>query len=202
MLRRSRIALAATALSVATIALAAHAALESGEKGKVTIQGEAKPALGKFDGTFSGVTAKEVGEKLVFSAHLNRGKDLDLGLRTKHTKEAFECDKVEKDEKTGKVKKDYGLVELVVDKSKVNFPGDGQTTKGKASGQLTLHGASKPISAIDYEITRKGADIILNKASFSFKYTDYNVPKIKKLGLSVDDTVTITATNWKFLKQK
>jgi polyisoprenoid-binding protein YceI len=186
MLRRSRLALAATVLSITTVALAAQAAaLQSIDKADVKIEAEAKPGLGKFDGLCDAVSAKEEGGKLVFEAELNRG--LRMGLRDKHTREAFNVPK-------------HKVAKLVVDKSEIKFPDDKGKVSGKVKGDLTLHGKTKPVT-VNYVASRTGSDIHIKDASFSFDYTQFGVEKICKLGVCVEPTVTIRVPRMK-LREK
>lgn len=185
MLRRSRLVLAATALSVTTFALAAQAALQSIDKADVKIEAEAKPGLGKFDGLCDAVSAKEEGGKLVFEAELNRG--LRMGLRDKHTREAFKVSK-------------HKIARLVVDKGDIKMPGDKEKAKGRVKGNLTLHGKTQPVT-VHYFASRTGSDIHIKDAWFTFDYTNFGVEKICKLGVCVEPNVTIRVPRMK-LREK
>lgn len=185
MLRRSRLVLAATALSITTVALAAQAALQSIDKADIKIEAEARPGLGKFDGLCDAVSAKEVGDKLVFEAELKRG--LRMGLRDKHTREAFKVDK-------------HNVAKLVVEKSKLKMPADNESVKGKVKGDLTLHGVTKPVT-VSYTAKRTGSDVHVKDATFNFDYTEFGVEKICKLGVCVEPQVTITVPRMK-LREK
>ena len=196
MLRRSRIALAAAALSIASFALVAHAGpFGNVGKGRIKIEAEAKPALGKFDGSCSEIAAKEEGGKLVFTAKLyessknKKGEEedkfhLDMGLRQSHTIEAFEVKK-------------YPTVKLVVDKSKVKIPAaNGEKTTGSVTGDLTLHGKTKPVT-VNYSLKREGSNLIANDTAFTFNYQEFGVGKISRLGIRVENPVTITVVSLK-----
>lgn len=185
MFLRRRLAVAATALSIATFALVAHAGgLVGISKGHAKIEGEAKPALGKFDGTLKDISAKEEGGKLIFTADL--GKGLDMGLRQDHTKEAFHVAK-------------QPLVKLVVDKSKVKFPEDQKSVEDSVTGDLTLNNVTKPVK-VSYKIKRAGSDYMI-KASFNFKYTEFGIEPIKRMGISVVDNVSVKVSELK-LREK
>jgi len=185
MLRRSHIALAASALAVSTIALAAQAALHSIDKADIKIEAEAKPGLGRFDGMCDSVSAKEEGDKLVFVAELSKG--LRMGLRDKHTREAFKVHR-------------HKFAKLVVEKSKIKFPEDKQKVEGSVVGHLTLHGVTKPVT-VKYTASRTGSDYHIKNASFTFDYTDFGVEKICKLAVCVEPTVKITVPRMK-LREK
>lgn len=194
MLRRSRIALAAVALSVTTLAFAAHAKLVSVDKGTVTVKGVAKPALGEFTGTVKGVTAKEEGDKIVFLANLTLG--LDMGLRDSHTREAFKIKK--KKEEQASEGSDDTRIKLSIDKDKLKMPADGaKDEEGSVPAKLTLNGKTIDIPKVAYTVSRTGSDIHIKKASFTFDYTKLGVAQIKQMGLRVEPTVTVTLKGMK-----
>src|ERR1044071_5819660 len=119
----------AVLFSVCTFSAIASADLTNLEAGSFRIEGSAKPKIGpklNFDGKGS-VTGEQKGDKIVFKADLKR--KLDMGERTKHAKEDFECDK-------------HPDATLVVDKSAIKMPDDQKEASGDVSGQLTLHGVT------------------------------------------------------------
>lgn len=192
MLRRSRIALAAAALSITTFAFVAQAKFVSVDKGTVTIKGVAKPALGEFSGSLKAVTASEEDGKITFTANLT--EKLDMGMREGHTREAF---KIKKD-KNEKDDKDDTYVKLVIERSKLKLPADGaKDEEGTVPGQLTLNGKTIGIDKVAYVVSRTGSDFHIKKASFSFDYTKLGVPQIKQMGLRVEPTVTVTVKGLK-----
>ena len=176
-----RIAVASVAVCLTTFAIAAHAAFKGIDKGHVKIDAVAKPGLGAFSGDVEGVDVKEDGGKLVFTSDLE-GR-LKMGLRQDHCKKAFE---------TGK----HRNVKLVVDKSKLKLPADKEKASGEVSGDLTLHGVTKPVK-VTYSVSRTGSDYHIKEAKFSFNYTDFGVEKICKLGVCVEPAVTITVNGVK-----
>lgn len=176
-----RIAVASVAVCLTTFAIAAHAAFKGVDKGHVKVEGVAKPGLGAFSGEVDGVNVKEDGGKLVFSSDLE-GR-LKMGLRQDHCKKAFEVDK-------------HKSVKLVVDKSKLKLPADNEKSSGEVSGDLTLHGVTKPVK-VKYSVSRTGSDYHIKEAKFSFNYTDFGVDKICKLGVCVEPTVNITVNGVK-----
>lgn len=171
-----RIAVAAVAVCLTTFAIAADAALTGVDKGHVKIDAVAKPGLGAFSGEVNGVDVKEAGGKLVFSSDLE-GR-LKMGLRQDHCKKAFE---------TGK----HRSVTLTVDKSKLKMPADNGKESGEVTGDLKLHGVTKPVK-VKYKVSRTGSDYHIKEATFSFNYTEFGVEKICKLGVCVEPDVTIT----------
>lgn len=176
-----RLSVIASVVLVVTVALTAHAALTTIEPGEVKIEGRAKPALGRFVGYLPGVSASEVGPNLVFSGDLQ--SNLDMRLRGRHTKEAFETSK-------------YASVKLSVEKSKLKMPADNERVDGEVDGQLTLHGVTKTVK-VAYTVKRTGSDYHIKSASFSFNYTDFGVHKICRLSLCVEPLVKISIDGMK-----
>lgn len=181
MVRRSRIALAVSALALTSFALAGQAALQSIDKADIQIEAVAKPGLGAFQGACDAVSAKEEGGKIVFTAEL--GKGLKMGLRDKHTREAFRVAK-------------HNKATLVVDKSKVKVPGDKQKVDGTVTGDLTLNGVTKPVK-VKYSASRTGSDLHIKDASFNFNYTEFGVEKICKLAVCVEPQVKVNVPRLK-----
>lgn len=173
---RRRFAVVTAAILVSAFAFVAQAALRGIEGGRVKIEGNARPALGKFPGRINGVSVKEEGDNLVFTADL--ASKLDMGVRADHTKEAFEIGK-------------FGTAKLSVEKAKLKMPADKEKVSGAVSAKLTLRGVTKPVN-VKYTASRTGSDYHVKSASFTFKYTDFGVPEIKKMALKVDPEVTIT----------
>ena len=176
-----RIAVAAVAVSLTTFAIAADAAFSGVEKGHVKVEGVAKPGLGAFSGEVDGVSVKEEGGKLIFTADLE--DRLKMGLRQDHCKKAFETSK-------------HRSVKLAVDKSKLKLPADNEKASGEVTGDLTLHGVTKPVK-VKYTVARTGSDYHIKEAKFSFNYTDFGVEKICKIGVCVEPTVSITVNGVK-----
>jgi polyisoprenoid-binding protein YceI len=180
-----RIAVAAVAVCLTTFAIAADAAFSGVDKGHVKIDAVAKPGLGAFSGEVSGVDVKEAGGKLVFSADLE--SRLKMGLRQDHCKKAFETEK-------------HKSVTLTVDKSKLKMPADNAKESGEVTGDLKLHGVTKPVK-VTYKVSRTGSDYHIKEAKFSFNYPDFGVEKICKLGVCVEPSVTITVEGVKVRDQ-
>ena len=176
-----RIAVAAVAVSLSTFAIAADAAFSGVDKGHVKIDAVAKPGLGAFSGEVEGVNVQEEGGKLIFSSDLE-GR-LKMGLRQDHSKKAFETAK-------------HRTVKLTVDKSKLKLPNDNDKASGEVTGDLTLHGVTKPVK-VKYTVSRTGSDYHIKEAKFNFDYTNFKVEKICKLGVCVEPNVSITVTGVK-----
>jgi polyisoprenoid-binding protein YceI len=180
----SRHTLLAVFFSALTFSVAASAGLTSIEAGKFKVEGAAKPKIGprlSFDGK-GHVSAKEEGDKVVFEADLKR---LDMGERTEHAKEDFECKK-------------HPVARLVVDKSAIKIPEDNKKSEGQVSGMLTLHGETKPVK-VSYKVARTGSDYHVKSASFSFDYTAFGVAPICRFGktICVEPTVKVTVSGLK-----
>jgi polyisoprenoid-binding protein YceI len=162
MLSRSRSVLAVL-FSVCTFSAIASADLTHLSEGKFKIEGAAKPKIGprlNFDGKGS-VKGEQQGDKIVFTADLKN--KLDMGERTKHAKEDFECNK-------------HPDAKLSVDKSAIKMPEDQKDSTGEVKGDLTLHGVTKSVK-VKYKAKRMGSDIAV-RGNFSFKYTDFGIKPI------------------------
>jgi len=181
----SRRTLIAVLCSALTFSVAASAGLTSIESGRFKLEGAAKPKIGprlNFDGK-GPVTAKEEGSTIVFETNLQ--KHLDMGERTEHAKEDFKCKK-------------HPTAKLVVEKSAIKLPEDNKKTDGVVSGQLTLHGQTKPVK-VKYTAARTGSDFHVKSASFTFDYTEFGVTPICRFGktICVEPKVTVTVTGLK-----
>lgn len=172
-----RTAVIAVAACLTSIALAAHAM--SGGGGHIDVQGSASPALGAFNFESNDVKVSETDGKIVFVTNLGGMK---MGLRKSHCHEAFEVPK-------------HPNAKLTVDKSKLKIPAAGATEKGTVQGEFTLHGVTKPVN-VKYTATADGSGYKVG-GSFSFKYEDFKVSKICKVGVCVDPEVKVTVDSVK-----
>ncbi len=169
---RRRVYLLATALL--TAGALAQAALQ--RNGPVTLTVEASDnTVGPFGGTSTHLTVSHANGNLTLVSDL---RQLDMGLRDKAFEEEFEVAR-------------FPNARLVIAESELVFPSSGSTISDTARGSFTLHGVTRQvvvtyrarrISASDYEITN---------ATFAFDYTDFNLDRICKLGVCVDEDVTI-----------
>jgi polyisoprenoid-binding protein YceI len=184
MLSRSRSVLAVL-FSVCTFSAVASADLTHLSEGKFKIYGAARPKIGpqlKFDGKGS-VKGEQRGDKIVFTADLKN--KLDMGERTKHAKEDFECDK-------------HPDAKLSVEKAAIKMPEDQKVSEGEVKGDFTLHGVTKSVK-VTYKAKRMGSDIAV-KGNFSFKYTDFGMKPICRFGktICVEPDVRVTVEDVKF----
>jgi hypothetical protein len=178
MLSRSRSVLAVL-FSVCTFSAIASADLVKLDSGFFKVEGSAKPKIGpklNFDGKGS-VSGEQKGDKIVFKADLKN--KLDMGERTKHAKEDFECDK-------------HPDAVLVVDKAAIKMPEDQKETSGDVKGELTLHGVTKTVK-VHYKAKRMGSDYAV-RGNFSFDYTQFGIQPICRFGktICVEPTVRVS----------
>jgi polyisoprenoid-binding protein YceI len=159
MIRRS--ILVTLALSVLCVSLVASAKLQS--VGDADIRALAVgPAGMKINCRSSQLEAEEKDGKLVISAGLTDIKT-GIGLRDKHLRDYLETDK-------------YPKAKLTVDKSKLKLPPNDKTTKGEATGQLSLHGVTKPFK-FSYKANRTGSDYhVQGLAQIDLRDHDIKVP--------------------------
>lgn len=187
MLFRSR-SLLAVLFSVCTFSAVASADLSSLSEGRFKIEGAAKPKIGprlNFDGKGS-VRGEQQGDKIVFIADLKN--KLDMGERTAHAKEDFECNK-------------HPDAKLVVEKSAIKMPEDQKETSGHIKGELTLHGVTKPVR-VHYTTKRMGSDYAV-RGSFHFKYTEFGIKPICRFkgSICVEPDVKVSVAGLK-LREK
>lgn len=171
-----RTAVIAVAACLTSIALAAQAM--SGGGGHIEVEASASPALGRFSFESNDLKVTEADGKLVFVTNLGGMK---MGLRKGHTHEAFEVPK-------------HPNAKLTVDKAKLKIPTSG-TEKGNVPGELTLHGVTRPVN-VKYTVTAEGSGYKVG-GSFSFKYEDFKVSKICKVGVCVDPEVKVSVSDVK-----
>jgi len=183
---RSR-SLLAVLFTVCTLSATASADLVKLDSGFFKVEGSAKPKIGpklNFDGKGS-AWGEQQGDKIVFKADLRK---LDMGERTKHTKEDFECDK-------------HPDAMLEVQKAAVKMPEDQKETSGEVKAMFTLRGVTKPVK-VHYKAKRMGSDYAV-RGHFSFKYTEFGMQPICRFGktICVEPTVKVSVMGVK-LREK
>lgn len=161
-------------LAALTVSFAASARLE--DAGDVDVHFLALgPAGMKINGDAPDLKASEADGKLKITVPLGEVKT-GIGLRDKHLKRALETDK-------------FPDATLVVERSKLSFPENDKTVTGKAKGQLTLHGVTKPLE-FSYKALRTGSDFHV-QALASVDIRDHDVEVPCYLGVCVEPTVKL-----------
>ncbi len=173
MKRRSRL-IPLTIAAIVGVTLSAAASLSS--IGNADVQFLALgPAGMKINGTSSELTASEADGKLTLNAPLTNLKT-GIGLRDKHLKGYLHTD-------------NHPSAKLVIDKSKLKTPTDGQTVEGSATGDFTLNGTTKPLK-FKYKAKRTGSDYhVQGMADVNIK--DHGIEQPCYLGVCVDPTVKL-----------
>jgi polyisoprenoid-binding protein YceI len=173
MKRRSRL-IPVTIAVVAGVSLTAAASLS--HVGSADVQFLALgPAGMKINGTSKELAASESGGKLTLNASLTNLKT-GIGLRDKHLKGYLHTD-------------DHPSAKLVVDRSKLKSPTDGQTVEGSATGDFTLNGTTKPLR-FKYKAKRTGSDYhVQGMADVNIK--DYAIEQPCYLGVCVDPNIKL-----------
>ncbi|MCU0690961.1 MAG: YceI family protein [Polyangiaceae bacterium] len=106
------------------------------------------------------------------------GLDTGIGLRNKHMRKYLETEK-------------YPNAVLVVEKSALKIPSDGGESSGSASGTLTLHGQTMPIT-FKYN-SKRGGDRYNVAGAASIDIRSFGIAVPNYLGISVRPNVDIDA---------
>ena len=103
-----------------------------------------------------------------------------MSLRDKHMREKYlEVPK-------------YATAVLVIPRSKLTLPADGQSTSGDASGQMTIHGQTRPAS---FHYTTKGTGkACAVSATLALNMNDYGIATPGYLGVTVKPQVSLTVS--------
>ena len=130
----------------------------------------------RFQGTGKELQTVEKAEALLFIvpvATITTG----IGVRDAHMQERYlESDK-------------YPTAELAVPRAVLSFPADGATVEATASGTMTIHGASRPVT-FHYKATRKGSAYDVH-GDVQINMNDYGIPTPTYLGVTVKPPVDI-----------
>lgn len=171
---RSKLALGAILGAGLSVAFAAHAKWV--DAGDVDVGFLAKgPAGMKIKGSAPKLDAEERDGKLEITVPVDN-LDTGLALRNKHLRGYLEVDK-------------HPTATLVVARSKLTVPANDQTTDSSATGQLTLHGVTKPLK-FSYRAKRTGSDFHVQAlATVDIREHDVEVPCY--LGVCVDPRVKL-----------
>ena len=140
------------------------------------------PAGFKLEGKSDQVIVKEEGARIAVSVPLAT-LDTGIDLRNRHMREKYlETDK-------------YPNATLVVDRSSIKLPAEGASTQGSGTGQMTIHGKTKPVT-FQYVIRReKGVYVAEGKVPLNMKEFDINIPSY--LGVTVKPDIE-TAVTFRF----
>lgn len=133
------------------------------------------PAGMKIHGTAPSLGASEESGKLVIEVPLGNLKT-GIGLRDRHLRGYLETKK-------------YPKATLGVERSKLSFPANDKTVEGKATGDFTLHGVTKPLT-FAYKALRTGSDYHV-QALASVDIRDHDVTVPCYLGVCVDPVVKL-----------
>jgi polyisoprenoid-binding protein YceI len=134
------------------------------------------PAGLKIDMQSNDLSVSEKDEKIILTSDLNKLSDKDSELRTKHMHEDFQTSQ-------------YPTVTLVVARSDLKLPPEGQKITAEAPGLLTLHGVTKPVR-FQYTASR-GSGAYDVSGTTTIDYTEFLGKKINRFGVTVDPKVTI-----------
>ncbi len=130
----------------------------------------------RFEGAGTELQILEKGEALVFVVPLAR-ITTGIGLRDGHMQEKYlETDK-------------FPTAELAVPRAPLSFPTDGATVDTTASGTMTIHGTSRPVT-VHYKAARKGNAYDV-QADVHINMNDYGIPTPSYLGVTVKPPVDI-----------
>lgn len=140
------------------------------------------PAGFKLEGKSDQVIVKQDGTRVAVSVPLAT-LDTGIDLRNRHMREKYlETDK-------------YPNATLVVDRASIKLPADGASVQGSATGQMTIHGKTKPVT-FQYVIRREGGVYVAEgKVPLNIKDFDINIPSY--LGVTVKPDIE-TAVTFRF----
>ena len=133
------------------------------------------PAGMKINGNSSELAADEKDGKLTLTAPLTNLKT-GIGLRDKHLRGYLHTDS-------------HPKATLIVDRSKLKAPAEGQTSEGTATGDFTLNGVTKPLK-FKYKAKRTGSDYHVQGMS-EVNIKNYGIEQPCYLGVCVDPTVKL-----------
>ncbi len=165
------------ALALAGYASVAVAAGPLSSVGESDVKFEAVgPAGLKINGASGGIKVSEADGKVRITAPTTSFQT-GIGLRDRHLKEYLESEK-------------HPESSLVVDRSAVKLADSGSTS-GVTTGQLTLHGVTKPVK-VAYKTTKTGAGWSV-QGDMDLSIADFQIKKPCYLGVCVDDAVKVYA---------
>lgn len=176
----ARVTLLRQALFALGLALAAatpsQAALRGASAALVSFSASATGGL-EFEGKTSELSVAESSGKIHFVVPL-ANVDTGISLRNKHMREKYL--------EVGK----YPNAELVVDRSALNVPPDGQTSTGSVVGSMTIHGQTRPVT-VRYSARRAGASFAIS-GQVPLDVRDFGIRIPSYLGVTVKPNVEVT----------
>jgi len=164
----TRNALTGLFLAVATLTQGAMA-LSRARDGSVTVLARGPAGL-RIEGKSSTVSLEEDASVLVFKvpiAPIQTGID----LRDRHLREMLEAEK-------------FPDAILRVPRSGLTFPGQREASEGTATGELTLHGQSRPVE-VRYRAEPGSGGVIKVSGSLQFDLRDFAIKPPSYLGVTV-----------------
>jgi polyisoprenoid-binding protein YceI len=133
------------------------------------------PAGMKINGTSNQLSADEKDGKITLTAPLTNLKT-GIGLRDRHLKGYLNTDK-------------HPKATLVVDRSKLKVPDDGQTVQSGGTGSFTMNGVTKPLK-FKYKAKRAGADYNVQGMT-DINIKDFAIEQPCYLGVCVDPNIKL-----------
>ena len=165
-------------LVAAGLSVAATGKMERTAGASVSFTGKG-PAGFKMVGTTDQIAVADDGAKLTLTVPVETLKTGN-GLRDKHMTEKYL--------ETGK----FPTAILALDKGQLKFPkADGEKIEGKATGQLTLHGVTRP-QEVSYSMERAGG-IYKIASNFKMNFKEHGVDVPSYLGVTVKPDVEVAA---------
>jgi len=139
----------------------------------------AGPAGLKIEGKTGELDLKVRDDTVIVTVPLG-GLDTGIALRNRHMREKYL--------ETAK----YPSAVLAVPRGALALPADGATTSAEASGQMTIHGRTRPV-VIRYRVTRTGSAYAV-EGTVHVVMTDYGVSVPSYLGVTVKPDVDVVVS--------
>jgi len=164
------------ALGATGLGVAAHAAFTRIDTPTVEFMANATAGL-KVHGESQDLSAKEADGTVTFTAPIASLKT-GIGLRDTHLQKYLEAEK-------------YPTVTLFVERSKLKIPDDNSTVAAEITGQVAIHGVTRPIT-LQYEAKRMGSDYLV-QGKFQVSLADFKIEQPCFLGVCVDNLIKVKA---------
>jgi polyisoprenoid-binding protein YceI len=174
---RKRLCIAAVSLSVFGLSAAAsHAALSSPTDARVSFLVSGPVGL-KIEGSTGELQVADDGGNVTITIPLGN-LTTGISLRDKHMKDSLETTK-------------YPTTTLTVARSVLKVPTSGERVESDASGTLTLHGQTRPVS-VHYD-TKWDGSTFATHGRVHFVMTDFGITVPSYLGVTVKPDVDVNA---------